>query len=230
MVKTDIISATNANRLFWLGRYEQRVYITLHILRKCYDKMIDGSPEDYLSFWQKLDAGQSYSSEEEFTLGMMYDESNPCSIISALHRAMDNAMMLRENITSETLSYLEMSLSFMKTAKRDNITNITSLQQITDWSLAFWGSAEQRIYNNKVLNIMHIGQNIENIDMLLRFNYPFERILVSFNALKKIFTTCNGLIDTQVLSHMEDLLTEEKFCASDTKGTLLKLCNILVRV
>ena len=43
MVKNTIISANKANSLFWLGRYEERVYITLHLMRKCYDKMIDGN-------------------------------------------------------------------------------------------------------------------------------------------------------------------------------------------
>ena len=55
MVKNTIISANKANSLFWLGRYEERVYITLHLMRMCYDKMIDGEMEDYWPFWQKLD-------------------------------------------------------------------------------------------------------------------------------------------------------------------------------
>ena len=30
MVKSDIISAAKANRLYWLGRYEMSVYLILH--------------------------------------------------------------------------------------------------------------------------------------------------------------------------------------------------------
>ena len=47
MTQNNLISATKANSLYWLGRYEERVYITLHLLRKCYDKMIDGELEEY---------------------------------------------------------------------------------------------------------------------------------------------------------------------------------------
>ena len=43
MTQKNLISVTKANSLYWLGRYEERVYITLHLLRKCYDKMIDGT-------------------------------------------------------------------------------------------------------------------------------------------------------------------------------------------
>ena len=70
MVKNTVISATKANSFFWLGRYEERVYITLHLLRKCYDKMIDGELEDYWPIWQKLDTAGIYQTNEEFTLGI----------------------------------------------------------------------------------------------------------------------------------------------------------------
>ena len=99
MVKNTIISANKANSLFWLGRYEERVYI------------IDGEMEDYRPFWQKLDPQGVYQTNDEFTLGMMYDSGNPSSVMSAQTRAMDNAILLREEIMSETLSYLEMSVA-----------------------------------------------------------------------------------------------------------------------
>ena len=83
MVKSDIISATKANRLYWLGRYEMRVYLTLHQLNKCCDEMIDGSPEAYHAVWTKLDAMGNYKTNDEFILGMLYDENNPSSVISA---------------------------------------------------------------------------------------------------------------------------------------------------
>ena len=31
MVKSDIISVMKANRLFWLGRYEERVYLYIAV-------------------------------------------------------------------------------------------------------------------------------------------------------------------------------------------------------
>ena len=100
MVKSDIISATKANRLYWLGRYEMRVYLTLHQMNKCCDKMIDGHEDDYLAFWEKLDVEGVYKTNDEFTFGMLYDENNTSSVISAQRFAMDNAMMLREDIMS----------------------------------------------------------------------------------------------------------------------------------
>lgn len=222
----------NANRLYWLGRYEERVYMTLHLLRKCFDKMIDGQPSDYAAFWQKLDASNSYSTNDDFALGMMYDEKNPASVLSAQTYAMDNAMMLRENITSETLSYLEMSLAKIKACKAENTLNISALQQVTDWSLAFWGSADQRILNHKVLTLMHIGQEVEYLDMLIRFDYSFERVVKEYGDLKVFLNVFDNIADEVIKAQLDELITKQYYNPSDMqyKSKILKLINILVRV
>ena len=196
MVKNTIISANKANSLFWLGRYEERVYITLHLMRKCYDKMIDGEMEDYWPFWQKLDPQGVYQTNDEFTLGMMYDGRNPSSVMSAQTRAMDNAILLREEIMSETLSYLEMSVALLKKC----------------------GDKQ--------------GRNIENLDMLLRFEYSYERIAKAYDSVKHYSRQLPGLLDDHIESQLDSLIIREKFNLSDLeyKNKLLAFVNQLVRV
>ena len=232
MVKSDIISATKANRLYWLGRYEMRVYLTLHQMNKCCDKMIDGHEDDYLAFWEKLDVEGVYKTNDEFTFGMLYDENSTSSVISAQRFAMDNAMMLREDIMSETLSYLEMSIALMKKLKAAHEMNITALQPVIDWSLAFWGSAEQRLQNHKALNIMMIGRNVENMDMLTRFGYPYRRLSLAYDSLKRYCKEMTGALDANIESHLDNMIVESKFNLDDPefKGKLIKYINQLVRV
>lgn len=232
MVKSDVISATKANRLYWLGRYECRVYLTLHQLNKCFDEMIDGEPDDYTEFWSKLDATGIYKTNEEFTFGMLYDETNPCSVLSAQKFAMDNAIMLREDIMSETLSYLEMSVALLKKCKQEATVNISHLQPVIDWGLAFWGSAEQRLQNHKALDIMMIGRNIENIDMQIRFNYPFRRVALAYDSLKRYCKSMSGALDEHISAQLDSLITLEKFDLGNDeyKTKLIKYVNQLVRV
>ena len=232
MVKNTIISANKANCLFWLGRYEERVYITLHMMRKCYDKMIDGEMEDYWPFWQKLDPLGVYQTNDEFTLGMMYDCGNPSSVMSAQTKAMDNAILLREEIMSETLSYLEMSVALLKRCSEKQETNVMTLQPVIDWSLAFWGSAEQRLQNHKAQYIMMIGRNIENLDMLLRFEYSYERIAQAYDSVKHYSRQLTGLLDDHIESQLDSLIIREKFDLSNLeyKNKLLAFVNQLARV
>ena len=232
MVKSDIISATKANRLYWLGRYECRVYLTLHQLNKCFDEMIDGEPDDYTEFWSKLDATGIYKTNEEFTFGMLYDDTNPCSVLSAQKFAMDNAILLREDIMSETLSYLEMSVALLKKCKQEATVNISHLQPVIDWALAFWGSAEQRLQNHKALDIMMIGRNIENLDMQIRFNYPFRRVALAYDSLKRYCKSMSGALDEHISAQLDSLITMEKFDLGNNeyKTKLIKYVNQLVRV
>ena len=232
MVKSDIISATKANRLYWLGRYECRVYLTLHQLNKCFDEMIDGEPDDYTEFWSKLDATGIYKTNEEFTFGMLYDDTNPCSVLSAQKFAMDNAILLREDIMSETLSYLEMSVDLLKKCKQEATVNISHLQPVIDWALAFWGSAEQRLQNHKALDIMMIGRNIENLDMQIRFNYPFRRVALAYDSLKRYCKNMSGALDENISSQLDSLITLEKYDLGNDeyKTKLIKYVNQLVRV
>lgn len=232
MTKNLTISAMKANRLFWLGRYEERVYMTLHLLRQCYDKMIDGDAKDYEEFWQKLDATSCYGTPEDFRLGMMYDEKNPCSVISELNFAKDNAILLREDIMSETLSYIEMSIAHMNKCKNANESNITQLQSITDWSLSFWGSIFQRISNFKIISLIVIGRNVEYIDMLVRFGYPFERIQMAYDEIKRYRAQSDRLLDSIIERQLDSLLTKYQYEHMDDeyKNKVLKYINQLVLV
>lgn len=221
-----IISANKANRLFWLGRYVERVYMTLHLLRRVYDKMIDGQPEDYESFWQKLDMSDSYSSTSEFTLGMMYDEKNPSSILSSLNSAMDNAIMLREDIKSETMSYIEMSIVLMKRYRSEAMSNITNLQSITDWMLAFGGSLAQRVDDAKVLSLIAIGQKTEKIDIMLRFCYCYDRVEAQYHIMKNWAKEWPELLDDNIDAQIEEMLRPENYENADD-AYRWKLCNYI---
>lgn len=226
-----VINASKANRLFWLGRYVQRVYMTLHLLRRVYDKMIDGEPADYDAFWKKMDVTDSYGSTGEFQLGMMYDEANAGSVLSSLNRAMDNAIMLREDIKSETMSYLEMSISLMKKMRQQAESNITNLQPITDWMLAFRGSSAQRIEDPKMLSLIAIGQIVEKMDIMLRFNYPYQRIASQYSLLKTWTKLWPELVDESLDSQVCEMLTPEAFETADEAfgWRLCKYVNSLIR-
>lgn len=221
-----------ANRLYWLGRYEERVYMTLHLLRQCYDRMIDGDAEDYEEFWHRLDATNSYDTPEEFRLGMMYDEKNPCSIISMLNCVKDNAILLREDIMSETLSYVELSIAHMNKCKERRESNITKLQPITDWSLSFWGSTLQRVTNYNVMSLIIIGRNVELLDLLVRFNYPFERILTVYEDIKRHSDSVSRIFDSVMGKQLDGLLVKELYNCQDEeyKNKLLKYINHLILV
>ena len=48
------ISAEQADRLYWLGRYVERVFSTVRIFNQSLDRMIDQDGEDYVAFCKRI--------------------------------------------------------------------------------------------------------------------------------------------------------------------------------
>ncbi len=189
MNKIAVISENKADRLYWLGRYTQRAYLCLHFLRNFYDRMIDGRKDAYQEYCDNLGLENDNENPTDFFIDYLYNKDNCFSIISLLNFAMNNAIELREEITTESLAYLELCCAKIRNLSILQESNITSLQSITDYILALWGSLEERIQNDSVLAIINSGKMVEYIDMHQRFNYPMERINTAKHRLKKIIDT-----------------------------------------
>jgi len=218
------ISSAKASRLFWLGRYAERVYLTLHMLRKHFDIMIDEDKDSYIVFCTKMGIENKYRSAEDFTKRYLFDLSNPESVINMLERVKDNAMMLREEIMTETLCYIELSIAHMNKPEVQN-RGIEGLQRITDYMLAFWGSIDERIVNNQIRHSIKFGKYLESLDMHIRFDYPFNRIEEIFERMLHPIEKECYICDEMTLLTLKQHLTFD-----DYKNIgVLKLINTLFR-
>ncbi|MCR5227180.1 MAG: alpha-E domain-containing protein [Eubacterium sp.] len=170
-----IISVEQVDHLFWLGRYTERVYTTLKVYSESFDRMIDESEDSYQGYCDSLDIPNIYESKEDFLKRYPFDNSVPDSIISNLSRAYDNAIVLRETIGSEALSYIQMSIYAMNNASLSDAPLI-DLQQIMDDLLAFWGLVDDQIDSKKIRNIIKAGKRIERIDLYARLEVDKKRL------------------------------------------------------
>ena len=171
-----IISVEQENRLYWLGRYAERVYTTVRIYFKSFDSMIDEFADSYHEFCQMIDIPDIYKDKDDFMTSYPFDEKNPDSIISNLNRAYDNAIVLRENIGSESLSYIQLAIYEMNKAKNSDAPLI-EMQQIIDDILAFWGIVDDQIEDNNIRNIIKSGKRIERIDIYARLGVGRDELL-----------------------------------------------------
>ena len=170
-----IISVEQASRLYWLGRYTERVYTTIRMFFNSYDRMIDEEKESYIAFCNSVDIPDIYQSKEDFLKRYPFDETNPDSIISNLNRSYDNAIVLRENISTEALSYIQLAIYEMNKAAKSSAP-LFELQHVLDDILAFWGSIDDRIDSEKTRNIIKAGKRIERIDLYARLGTGKEEI------------------------------------------------------
>ncbi len=213
----NVITADKANRLYWLGRYAERVYLSLHLLRRYHDKLIDGDIDDLKEYYRNL--GIATNNEdingELFQMEQLYSPENSCSIISSIIGANDNAIVLRRDITSESLSYIQMSMALIGECRERSEKNITQLQPVTDYMLAFFGSIDERVFDQRIRKHLKVGRFVENIDLHIRFNYPFFRIEEVYLSLNRAIANAGAVVDEYAQQQLERLLTEESYKPHD---------------
>ena len=171
-----IISVEQADHLYWLGRYTERVYTILRFYSKSFDTMIDENIDSYQKFCESIDIPNIYTSREDFIRRYPFDADNPDSIISNLNRAYDNAIVLRESIGSEALSYIQLAIYDMNKAAVSS-SPLIELQYIMDHILAFWGIADDQIDSEQVRNMIKAGKRIERIDMYARLGVSQNELI-----------------------------------------------------
>ena len=200
-----IISVEQADRLYWLGRYAERVYTTIRIYSRSFDSMIDEYSDSYGEFCKMIDIPNVYESKEDFNQKYPFDEENPDSIISNLTRAYDNAIVLRESIGSETLSYIQLAIYEMQRAKVSDAPLI-ELQKVLDNLLAFWGIADDLIDDERIRNIIKAGRRIERIDLYARLGADRKVLIHEVNRMVPRVQQTGLQVDMDKLLAIKDMV------------------------
>ena len=171
----DPVTLSKQNRLYWLGRYAERVYTTLQIMMKLYDGHIDGETVEYTEYCRRMGLGCAYGSAEEFLRGMLFDAQEAGSVRSSVEAMLGNGMVLRETITSPTLAYLQMAHTAMEIASHSEAPSV-ELQWVVDDIRAFRGSFDDSVEAETARNITKTGGMVERISLMLRLDWQLERL------------------------------------------------------
>ena len=150
--------------------------------------------------------------KDDFSRRYCFDEENPNSIYSNLMRAYDNAIVLREEIGSETLAYIQLAVYAMNRAKTSDAPLI-QLQRVRDNIVAFWGIVDDSIDSESIRSIIKFGKRLERIDLysrmrmesaeirreMNRFNFRINRTGLRYN--KRKLAHLNYLVEVNALDY-----------------------------
>ena len=188
-----IISVENTDRLYWLGRYTERVYTTIKVFESKFDSMIDIDDLEYEKFCESQDIPNIYKSKEDFVARYCFSPEDENSIFSNLMRAYDNAIVLREEIGSESLSYIQLAVYAMNQAAITGAPLI-GLQHVTDNIAAFWGMTDDDIEESSIRNMIRVGKLVERIDL-------YSRLKVFPDKIRKETRRLNNRIDKSTMRY-----------------------------
>ena len=165
------ISLEKRDSLFWLGRYTERVYTTLKAFYNYYDQMIDRQADAYKNLCERLDIPNIYQSETDFIHRFLFDKDDPNSIFTSLNRSYDNGIILRTEITSDSLAYIQMSLDIYAASSHSDVPTM-ALLPVQDYLLAFWASIDDNVLDQRCRSIIKCGRYLERLDLFLRLSFP----------------------------------------------------------
>ncbi len=204
------ITRININNLFWLGRYTERVFITLNSFFRFSDKIIEQGGEFYGKYLENISVPNIYKNSEDFFDRYVFDENDPNSIYSNLLRALGNGIVLREEIKTPSLSYLQMAADKFKACRGTDKIRY-DLLPVRDAIYAFWGSVDSNMTDFDALKIIHLGKAVEHVDMQLRLGLPEEETLAGLQNLVKHVERYVGqsgcIINKVALSSLKSALT-----------------------
>jgi len=209
----------NTDRLYWLGRYSERVYTTLRLFSLSFDTLIEQYGGDHKGFCASLEIPDIYADKDAFIDSYAFSLDDPNSIVSNLYRAYDNAIELREEIGSETLSFIQMAIYEMNNAKRSDAP-LLYFQKITDAILAFWGCVDDQIDDENTRNIIKIGKRIERIDL-------YARLRKDRTAIRRDVNRLAGRISRTDLIYSKDGLEQLKALADAPELDYVEIIRVV---
>lgn len=204
----DFISLSKTNRLFWLGRYYERVSLSIRHMMGAYDAMIDTDTFDYAEYCRQIGIYNKYESVEDFFQRYIFDDGDPDSIRSAAEQMLGNGMVLRETIGSSTLAYLQMAVYTLDEGAEDEVIGL-KLLQVLDNIMAFRGSYDDFIAEDAVRNTIKCGASVERLSYTLRTGLRKEFLLEELQKLQKRLTWSNlqtAALPLQSIIRMERIL------------------------
>ena len=175
-----IISVEKSDHLFWLGRYVERVFTTLNTFFTYYDRMLDTEKEAYKHFCERLSIPDIYENQEDFVQKYLFSREDGNSVYSSMERAYDNAVVLRDELSSRTLSYIQLALDCMEKHAGSGAFAY-DLQPVLDDLFAFWGCLDDNVEDEECRNIIKCGKYLERLDLYMRLDYPYRMIEKEYN-------------------------------------------------
>lgn len=222
-----IISIEKADRLYWLGRYTERVFTTIRFFFDAYDEMIDADDVAYVNYCSRLNIPDVYGSKSVFCRNYLFDENDPNSVYSNLLRAYDNAAMVRDELSTVTLSYLELSINLMRNYGSSG-RPVYDFQSIIDYLYAFWGALDDCVEDEECRNIIKLGKYQERLDLYMRFDYSAGIIQREFARMVNRLRHVRIHYDQEKLSELASYIERGEGWRDYFHEAVACLCDIII--
>ncbi len=219
------ISLEKSQQMYWLGRYTERVFTTLQAYTILFDETVDERQVLYDKFCQTMGIPDVYGSQAVFFENFLFDSNDSSSVVSSLDRAFDNAVVLRDEISSESLSYIHLAMEQLQMA-RTSRERLLDLQSILDYLYAFWGSVDDRANSEVCRNLMKCGRYVERMDLYVRLHFSYAEVERSYYKLRSRIGKAGMLYQEEMLDCIGECIISEEVLNENRQKALNCLAQL----
>lgn len=224
-----VISPVKANHLFWLARYATRLHAQLHFLRVYYDRCLDEGQEDAIQeYCRRLSLPTCTEDRDDFLYHHLFSNETG-SLRYCLNCLNDNSIVLREELTTNAISYINLCVATLDHCQNSKNVNIIGIQPITDYILAFWGCVFQHVTSIPTLQMLSIGKHVEFIDIHTRFSLPYARIAAEWDNLDECLSLMDIVVEENNRKALAEIFSNEHNYKNGLPG-MFGLLNSLILV
>lgn len=166
--------SSTAKNLYWMGRYLQRAKSTARLIEATQRMALQSRGEEAAGvaaifgmedeFRQSQRQGVRLASLIDF---LVFDESNPSSIVNTIAAARRNAREERNNITVdvwESLNALWLELNGLLRGKRATVDRGALIEAVKKQAVMIFGAAQVTLLRDEVNNFLQLGAFLERAD------------------------------------------------------------------
>ena len=223
------LSLEKVDHLLWLGRYIERSFTTQRFIIATYDKAIDSTEGNWKGQLEELGFSAEMDEPLAFFRDCLFNIETPCSLAHSMGAAYDNAVMLRDVLGTESLSYVQMAVDEIAAAEHSD-SPLLDLQLVQDNIMAFKGCVDDFVADDAARNIIKCGISVERIDLYARLSYKLDSIKQEVHRLASRIDRTGAPYNARAFKELVDIVFEPGFPENATYETLGKLLEVVARI
>ncbi|MDR1851242.1 MAG: alpha-E domain-containing protein [Propionibacteriaceae bacterium] len=162
-----------AESLFWIGRYLERAEDTCRILEVHIQLLLEDPSVDQEESATTLLTVMGAPVVEtpdsaEVLRALCYDETSPCSVISAVAGAREAARRARETVSTEMWESINTTWNSVKGGRLPRMRPAAAFKHVRERCAVISGTADQTMSHDEGWHFLMLGRSIERIDMTAR--------------------------------------------------------------
>ena len=222
-------SLEKVDHLLWLGRYIERSYTTQRFILATYDRALDSTEGNWKGQLEELGFDEGSDDPWEFFNECLFDEQNTSSLAFSMNAAYGNAVMLRDVLGTESISYVQMAVNAIEAAQRSD-SPLLDLQSVQDNVMAFKGCVDDYVASNSARNIIKCGMSVERIDLYARLSYHLEELKTEVRRLANRINRTGAPFDNDAFKQVVEIVFSPEFPEGTTYEQLGELLKANARV